>query len=604
MPPGGARKVLNGVGVTPGIAIGKAYHVDTGGVPVACYSLPSPGAMEQEIQRFRSAVEKADADLREIKAKLAAEFSEHAYILDTYLLILRDRMLLDETIRVIRERQVNAEWALKQAMEEAQRLFARIDDEYIRSRISDVEYAATLVLRNLTGKTPESIAGIKERVIIVARDLSPADTIQLQIEKTLAFVTDMGGKTSHTAIIARSLDIPAVIGLERITEEVRSGDLLVVDGMAGKVIIDPDDELLNYYYERQYKVETYRKEVARCAKLPAETEDGYHIRVEANIELLEEVVAVIDNGAEGVGLYRTEYLYLNRETPPDEEALYWAYREVAEILYPETVTIRTLDLGPDNFSFHRQRARESNPALGLRGIRLCLREEDLFRTQLRAILRASGATKNVRVMFPMISGVGEFRAAKGILDEVKNSLVRQGSKVDDELRIGIMVEVPSAVAVADQLAREADFFSIGTNDLVQYALAIDRVSEHVANLYEPLHPAILRMIKQIVDAGHRARIPISLCGEMAGEALYIPILLGLELDSLSMNPLAIPRVKKIIRSASLEECKIYLREVLDLTTAGEINDSLRRIAWRRFREDFDLFGKELGVMHVALGTVP
>jgi phosphotransferase system enzyme I (PtsI) len=604
MPPGGARKVLNGVGVTPGIAIGKAYQVDTGRVPVACYSLPSPDEVEQEIQRFQAAVDKADADLREIKVKMAAEFSEHAYILDTHLLILRDRMLLDETIRVIRERQVNAEWALKQAMEQAQRLFARIDDEYIRSRIIDVDYVATRVLRNLTGKAPESIARIKERVIIVAEDLSPADTIQLQIEKTLAFVTDMGGKTSHTAIIARSLDIPAVVGLERITEEVRSGDFLVVDGMAGKVIIEPDEDLLNYYYERQYQVETYRKEVARCAKLPAETEDGYHIRVEANIELLEEVVAVIDNGAEGVGLYRTEYLYLNRETPPDEEALYWTYREVAEILYPEIVTIRTLDLGPDRFSFHRQHARESNPALGLRAIRLCLREEDLFRTQLRAILRASGATKNVRVMFPMISGVGEFRAAKRMLHEVRDSLVRQGIKVDDDVSIGIMIEVPSAVAVADQLAREADFFSIGTNDLVQYALAIDRVNEHVAHLYEPLHPAILRMIKQAVDAGHRAGIPTSLCGEMAGEALYIPILLGLELDSLSMNPLAIPRVKKIIRSASLEECKIYLREVLDLPTAGEINDSLRQIAWRRFREDFDLFGQELGVQDVLRGTMP
>ncbi|HYA01900.1 MAG TPA: phosphoenolpyruvate--protein phosphotransferase [Syntrophobacteria bacterium] len=604
MPPGGARKVLNGVGVTAGIAIGKAYQVDRGKVPVVCYSLPSTAEVEQEIQRFQVAVDKAEADLREIKAKMAGEFSEHAYILDTHLLILRDRMLLDETTRVIRERQVNAEWALKQAMEQAQRLFARIDDEYIRSRISDVDYVAARVLRNLTGKAPASIAGSKERVIIVAEDLSPADTIQLQIEKTLAFVTDMGGKTSHTAIIARSLDIPAVVGLERITEEVRSGDLLVVDGMAGKVIVDPDEDLLNHYYERQYQVESYRKEVARCAKLPAETEDGYHVKVEANIELLEEVVAVLDNGAEGVGLYRTEYLYLNRETPPDEEALYWTYREVAEILYPETVTIRTLDLGPDKFSFHTQRARESNPALGLRAIRLCLREEDLFRTQLRAILRASGATKNVRVMFPMISGVSEFRAARRMLQEVKESLVRQGIKVDDKLKIGVMIEVPSAVAVADQLAREVDFFSIGTNDLVQYALAIDRVNEHVAHLYEPLHPAILRMIKQVVDAGHRAGIPTSLCGEMAGEALYIPILLGLELDSLSMNPLAIPRVKKIIRSASLEECKIYLREVFDLPTAGEINDSLREIAWRRFREDFELFSQELGVLPAQSGIMP
>ena len=604
MPPGGARRVLSGVGVTPGIAIGKAYHVDRGKIPVAHYDLPSPAEVEKEVQRFQAAVEKAEADLEKIKAKITGEFSEHASILDTHLLILRDRILFDETLRIIREHQVNAEWALKHALEQAQRLFARIDDEYIRSRISDVDYVATRVLRKLTGKTRESIASIKERVIIVAEDLSPADTIQLQIEKTLAFVTDMGGKTSHTAIIARSLDIPAVVGLERVTEEVRSGDILVVDGMAGKVIVDPDDELLNYYYERQYQLETYRKEVARCAKLPAETEDGYHIRVEANIELPEEVVAVLDNGAEGIGLYRTEYLYLNREAPPDEETLYWTYREVAEIVYPETVTIRTLDLGPDKFSFHKQRTRESNPALGLRAIRLCLREEELFRTQLRAILRASGATRNVRIMFPMISGVNELRAARKMLGAVRESLVRQGTSVDDELKIGIMIEIPSAVTIADQLAREVDFFSVGTNDLVQYALAIDRVNEHVAHLYEPLHPAILRMIKQVVDAGHRAGIPTSLCGEMAGEALYIPILLGLELDSLSMNPLAIPRVKKIIRSASLEECKIYLREVLDLPTADEINESLRSIAWRRFREDFELFGQELGVLPASSGTLP
>jgi phosphotransferase system enzyme I (PtsI) len=604
MPPGGARKVLNGVGVTPGIAIGKAYHVERGKIPVAYYYLPSPAEVEEEIQRFQAAVERAEVDLGEIKAKIAGELSEHAYILDTHLLILRDRMLFDETVRIIRERQVNAEWALNQALEQAQRLFSKIDDEYIRSRISDVDYVAKRVLRNLMGKTPESVAVIKERVIIVAEDLSPADTIQLQIEKTLAFVTDMGGKTSHTAIIARSLDIPAVVGLERVTEEVRSGDLLVVDSMAGKVIIDPDEELLNYYYERQYQLETYRKELARCAKLPAETEDGFHVRVEANIELPEEVVAVLDNGAEGIGLYRTEYLYLNRDAPPDDETLYWTYREVAEIVYPEMVTIRTLDLGPDRFSFHKQRTRETNPALGLRAIRLCLREEELFRTQLRAILQVSGVTRNVRIMFPMISGVNELRAARRMLEEVRESLVRQGLAVDHELKIGIMIEIPSAVTIADQLAREVDFFSVGTNDLVQYALAIDRVNEHVAHLYEPLHPAILRMIKQVVDAGHRAGIPTSLCGEMAGEALYIPILLGLELDSLSMNPLAIPRVKKIIRSASLEECKIYLREVLDLPTAAEINESLRRIAWRRFREDFELFGQELGFLPAVSGTVP
>ncbi len=449
------------------------------------------------------------------------------------------------------------------------------------------------MLQNLTGQKSQSVAAIKERVIIVAQDLSPADTIQLQVEKTLAFVTDMGGKTSHTAIITRSLDIPAVVGLENVYQEVRSGELMVVDGYTGQVIIDPDEELLNYYYERQFQLDQYRKEVTRCAELPAETEDGYTIKIEANIELLEEVVAVIDNGAEGIGLYRTAYSYLNWDEPPDEETLFWDYREVAEIIYPEKVTIRTLDLGPDKLSTRLRESSETNPALGLRAIRLCLREDELFRTQLRAILRVSGITNNVRIMFPMISGLGELLAAKTVLHDVRQSLIQESIKVDQDLQIGIMIEVPSAVAVADLLAREVDFFSIGTNDLVQYALAIDRVNENVAHLYEPLHPAILRMVKQTADAGRQAAIPVSLCGEMAGEPLYVPILLGFELDSLSMNPLAVPRVKKIIRNANLEECKVYLREVFQLTTASQINEYLRELAWRRFREDFELFQNDM-----------
>lgn len=592
MSSGGARKILTGIGVTPGIAIGKAYLVDRNRVSLVYYYLP-PEQTDREVERFDVAVDRAEADLREVRAKLAGDFPEHAYILDSHLHILRDRMLYEETIRIIKEQEINAEWALKQALESAQRIFASIDDEYIRSRISDVDYVAARVLRNLTGKAEEGVGHIKERVIIVAHDLSPADTIQLQVEKTLAFVTDMGGKTSHTAIIARSLDIPAVLGLEKVAREVRSGELMIVDGTAGKVMIDPDEELLNYYYERQFQVETYRKEVARCANLPAETEDGYVLKIEANIELLEEVVAVIDNGAEGIGLYRTEYLYLNADQTPDEDTLFWNYREVAEILYPEMVTIRTLDLGPDKLWSRSGRNRESNPALGLRAIRLCLQENELFHTQLRAILRVSGITRNIRIMFPMISGLGELAAAKAALQKVRESLVKEGTKIDPNLQVGIMIEVPSAVAVADLLAREVDFFSVGTNDLVQYALAIDRVNEHVAYLYEPLHPAILRMIKVAVEAGHRASIPVSLCGEMAGEPLYIPILLGFELDSLSMNALAVPRVKKIIRNANLEECKLYLQDVLQFSTAEQINQYLRDLAWRRFREDFFVFESEV-----------
>jgi len=602
MPPGNARMVLKGIGVAPGIAIGKAYRVDRNKVSLVYYYLPSPAQTKREKDRFDAAVDRAEADLKEIRSKMAGEYPEHAYIIDTHIHILRDKMLYDETIRIIEEQQINAEWALRQSLENAQHIFAKIDDEYIRSRFSDVDFVAERVLENLTGQNKQSVAGIRERVIVVAQDLSPADTIQLQVEKTLAIATDMGGKTSHTAIITRSLDIPAVVGLENVYQAVRSGELMVVDGHAGKVIIDPDEELLNYYYERQYQLERYRKEVVRCAELPAETEDGYNIKIQANIELLEEVVAVIDNGAEGVGLYRTEYLYLNLDQPPTEETLFWDYREVAEIIYPEMVTIRTLDLGADKLSTRMRGSTETNPALGLRSIRLCLQEDITFRTQLRAILRVSGITKNIKIMFPMISGVGELRAAKAVLEEVKQSLIKESIEVDENLQVGIMIEVPSAVAVADLLAREVDFFSIGTNDLVQYALAIDRVNENVAHLYEPLHPAILRMIKQAADAGRQAGISVSLCGELAGEPLYIPILLGFELDSLSMNPLAVPRVKKIIRNASIEESKDYLNEVLHFTTAGQINEYLCNLAWRRFREDFELFADEMGNLPAASGN--
>jgi len=602
MPPGNARMVLKGIGVAPGIAIGKAYRVDRNKVSLVYYYLPSPDQTKREKDRFHTAVDKAEADLKKLRAKMAGEFPEHAYIIDTHIHILRDRMLYDETIRIIDEQEINAEWALRQALENAQQIFTKIDDEYIRSRFSDVDFVAERVLQNLTGQNKQSVAGIRERVIVVAQDLSPADTIQLQVEKTLGIVTDMGGKTSHTAIITRSLDIPTVVGLEKVYQEVRSGELMVVDGHAGKVIIDPDEELLNYYYERQYQLERYRKEVVRCAELPAETEDGYHIKIQANIELLEEVVAVIDNGAEGVGLYRTEYLYLNLDQPPAEETLFWDYREVAEIIYPEMLTIRTLDLGADKLTTRIRGLGETNPALGLRSIRLCLQEDETFRTQLRAILRVSGITKNIKIMFPMISGVGELRAAKTVLDEVKQSLVQESIEFDENLQVGIMIEVPSAVAVADLLAREVDFFSIGTNDLVQYALAIDRVNENVAHLYEPLHPAILRMIKQAADAGRQAGISVSLCGELAGEPLYIPLLLGFELDSLSMNPLAVPRVKKIIRNASLEESKVFLNEVLNFTTAGQINDYLCDLAWKRFREDFELFVDEMGKLPASSGT--
>jgi len=580
-------KVINGIGVAPGVAIGKAFHVDNDEVPIVSYPLEHESQIEEEIRRFDKAIEETEGDLERIKDNLPREFKDHASILDTYLMILKDRMIYNQTVETIREKKINAEWALKQAIRRANKIFETIDDDYIRSRISDIRYVGDRIFRHLAGMGTPRVCCNKERVIIVAHDLSPADAAQIQLEKIMAFVTDLGGSTSHTSIIARSLNIPAVVGLGNVTDEASNGDIIIVDGIEGKVIIDPDEETIARYYEKQSEYENYTKTIIRSAHEKAETLDGHKITVEANIEMLEEIVAVFDNGAEGIGLYRTEFLYMNRDDVPSEEELFTTYSELAELIAPKCVNIRTLDLGADKFLLTSRRLREeSNPALGLRSIRLCLREEELFFTQLRAILRASAAYRNVRIIFPMISGMEELLQAKAILDGAKESLEQDGIDFDRNISLGLMMEVPAAVAIADLLAREVDFFSIGTNDLIQYTLAIDRVSEHVAHLYEPLHPAVLRSIKQIVDAGQRNGIPVSICGEMAGEPFYLPILLGFGLNSLSMTPRAIPRIKNMIRNISLSEAKGFTEKALSLSTAEDIIAYLQDLMDKRFSNIF------------------
>jgi phosphotransferase system enzyme I (PtsI) len=582
-------KVIQGIGASPGIAIGKAYLLERDRAPIPHYTLSDEKAVEEECQRFEAAVAEAEKELEEIKQQLHSDFKEHAYILDTHQMILRDRLLYDGTLNLIRTERLNAQWALIRSLFKAHELFDVMDDDYIRSRVADVDYVGERVLRNLAGAKHSNLAEIRERVIVVAHDLSPADTAQLQVERTLGLVTEMGGRTSHTSIIARSLNIPTVVGAERATKLLQSGDLLIVDGASGRIIIDPTEEELDHFYHCREELERYTKEISRKAHLPARTIDGHVVRVEANIELLEEVVAVKDNGAEGVGLYRTEFLFMNRPDLPDEETLYQDYRELAEIMAPQWVTFRTLDLGADKLSAWYPRIEEANPALGLRAIRLCLRYQELFKTQLRAILRASAGTRNIRLMFPLISGVAELKAAQKILHGVQAELREKRMPFDENMAVGIMMEIPSAVAVADLLAREADFFSIGTNDLIQYTLAIDRVNENVAYLYEPLHPGVLRLIKQVVDAGHRSGIPVSICGEMAGEPLYVPILLGLQLDILSMNPQAAPRVKNLIRRLRLDECRAFLERVLRLGTAQEINELLQEMVLEKFPEEFRFY---------------
>jgi phosphoenolpyruvate-protein phosphotransferase (PTS system enzyme I) len=564
---------MQGIPVSPGIIIGKAHLVDRSTVQILYQYLIDEKQIAGEVERFEHALRTTEKQLETLKNKMPEHVKEHSFILDSHLMILKDSMLCDSTIRRIQEERINAEWALKKSFHEIRKIFAQIDDDYISNRIQDVESVSERILRNLSGEMQENLAEIRERVIIVAHDLSPADTTELNISKVMGFITDVGGQTSHTAIMAQALEIPAVVGLEAASERISDGELLIVDGSTGEVVINPDDADIIRYQEKQLQHEKYKSTIAKISHLPAETPDGYRIAIKANIEFLEEVAAVRDHGAEGIGLYRTEFLYLRSKGLPTEEELFNDYREVAEIMAPDPVTIRTLDLGGDKFASQIDIVNEMNPAMGLRAIRLCLREPGLFRTQLRAILRAS-IFGRVQLMFPMISGVQEVLEVKEILNAVKQELDGEGIIYDENMPVGVMIEIPSAVTISDLLTRHVDFFSIGTNDLIQYALAIDRVNEHVAYMYQPFHPAILRMIRQVVQEGRKAGIKISLCGEMAGDPLCTPILLGLGLDELSLNARSIPLVKTIVRSIPLKQARHDFKQVLQLNTAKEVRDYL------------------------------
>jgi phosphotransferase system enzyme I (PtsI) len=561
--------VLDGIELSPGIVIGRAWLVDRKKVKAGQRRIKK-AEVDSEVKRFEDAVEMSKAQLLSVKDRVFGdERSDHFYIIDAHIMMLEDRMLIDDTIRNIRREQANAEWAVSMVVDELKKIFENIDDMYLRERAGDIAYVGDSILRNLVGEELEKISGIDEKAIVVAHDLSPADTAQMDREKIIGFATDIGGKTSHTSIIARAMEIPAVGGLENVTDQVETGDHIIVDGLSGRIIINPCEATFKEYLDRQRRYRYLEKEIHKYADLPAETIDGKRIHIAGNIEIMDEIPALVSHGAEGIGLYRTEFLYLNRTSPPDEDEQFEAYLEVLRKVAPDPVTIRTLDVGMDKFMRFFDHPLELNPAMGLRSIRFCLKEKPLFKVQLRAILRAS-AHGRLRIMFPMISGVDELRKARALLDEVMEELDREGIEYDRSLEVGIMIEVPSAALVADLLAVEVDFFSIGTNDLIQYAIAIDRVNEHVAYLYQPLHPAVLRLIKQVVDAGHRAGIRVGMCGEMAGEPLYATVLLGMGLDELSMNAYSIPRVKKVIRGANMKVARELVKELLVLPTAEDI----------------------------------
>ncbi len=562
---------LKGIAAAGGISIGPAHKLGK-----EEFVIPRQEIREAEIsvqiQLFEEVLIKTRREIIDLQKRIASDMGqEEAEIFDAHLLVLEDRMLIEEVISRLKKEKLNVAYIFSEVLKKYISVFSKIEDEYLKERIADINDVGKRILRNLLGKERKGFSDLQERVIIVAHDLAPSDTAAMHKKNISGFVTDIGGKTSHTAIMAKSLEIPAVVGVEEATSKINAGDILIVDGAMGMVIVNPDAETLRTYQGEELKLKDIAERFSLVKDLPAVTLDGKVVAINANIELPDEVPAVKEHGGEGIGLYRTEFFYMNRDDLPTEEEHYQAYKYVAEEMKSHPVIIRTLDLGGDKFLSQVEIPREIRPFLGWRAIRFCLAQPEMFKVQLRAILRASVHGK-LKLMYPMISGIEELQQANNVLRDVKEELKNKGVAFDPDIEVGAMMEVPSAAMTADILAREVDFFSIGTNDLIQYSIAVDRTNEKVAYLYEPAHPAVLRMVKNIIESAHDAGIWVGMCGEMAGEPNMALMLLGLGLDEFSMPAQVIPKVKYIIRSVTMKQVKSIALEALRLTTGKEVEE--------------------------------
>jgi len=563
-------RTYKGIGVSPGIAIGRAVIVEKRIASV--YRVPiHDQEVAGEVTRFLESLEKTRDELLELKQKVSRSMGdEYASIFEAHAMIVSDPSFSDKVTQKIELEQVNAEWALSEVQEELQARFQSFDNDYLRERVTDVKDVAERLLTNLQGVAHHDLSEIEHDVVILADDLTPSDTIHFNRRPIVGFATETGGRTSHTSIIAKSLFMPAIIGVPRLTKIVDNDELVIVDGYEGTIIVNPNEALVKEYRSRVSRHEEQERRLLENRPLAATTKDDRRISLQANIELVEELADANRFGAEGIGLYRSEFLYISKSPVlPTEEEHFELYKRLAEAVAPHWCVIRTFDLGGKKLAREVMGVKEDNPVLGLRALRLCMKHRDMFKTQLRALLRASAHGK-IKIMFPLVSGVQELRQVKTLIREIRSELDAEGIAYNPDLHIGIMIEVPSAAIIADMLATEADFFAIGTNDLIQYSLAIDRANENVSYLYEPLHPGLLRLIKGVIDAGKRAGIPVSMCGEMAADPVCTLVLIGMGLRDLSMSAFFVPVIKRLIRSVDIAAAERVAAHALTLDTVKEV----------------------------------